>query len=66
FCREKYSNGGKQIHEILIFLLKVNPSHNEALFIGILKCFASWISIKAFDETLLLSSPFLLCILKNT
>ncbi|CAF1464465.1 unnamed protein product [Adineta steineri] len=63
FCREKYSNGGKQIHEILIFLLKVNPSHNEALFIGILKCFASWISIKAFDETLLLSSPFLHSIL---
>ncbi|CAF2322955.1 unnamed protein product [Rotaria sp. Silwood2] len=37
YCREKYSNCGKQIHEILIFLLQVNPSHNELLFIDILK-----------------------------
>jgi transportin-3 len=63
YCREKYSNCGKQIHEILIFLLQVNPSQQELLFIGILKCFASWISIQAFDEQLLLSSPLLTSIL---
>jgi transportin-3 len=40
YCREKYSNCGKQIHEILIFLLQVSSSPNETLFIGILKCFA--------------------------
>lgn len=33
------------------------------LFIGILKCFASWISIQAFDDQLLLSSPLLINIL---
>ncbi|CAF1318792.1 unnamed protein product [Rotaria sordida] len=69
YCREKYSNSGKQIHEILIFLLQVNPSHNELLFIGILKCFASWITIRAFDENLILTSPLLnsvLDILKST
>lgn len=42
-----------------IFLLNVNPAQNEALFIGILKCFAAWISIRAFDENLLLTSPLL-------
>ncbi|CAF1268424.1 unnamed protein product [Rotaria sordida] len=69
YCREKYSNSGKQIHEILIFLLQVNSSHNELLFIGILKCFASWITIRAFDENLILTSPLLnsvLDILKST
>ncbi len=52
-----------------IFLLQVNSSHNEILFIGILKCFTSWISIQAFDENILLSSPLLnhvLDILVNT
>ncbi|UJR24859.1 hypothetical protein I4U23_006228 [Adineta vaga] len=69
YCREKYSNCGKQIHDILIFLLQVNSTHNETLFIGILKCFASWISIHAFNENLLLTSPLLnsiLDILKST
>lgn len=78
FCREKYSNCGKQIHEILvrslsrwliellvqIFLLQVNSTPNESLFIGILKCFASWICIESFDEQLLLSSPLLNTVLE--
>ena len=42
-----------------IFLLQVNPVHNESLFLGILKCFASWIAIRAFDDSLLLGSPLL-------
>ncbi|CAF3341773.1 unnamed protein product [Rotaria sp. Silwood1] len=69
YCREKYSNCGTQIHDILICLPQVNPSHNELLFIGILKCFASWITIRAFDENLILTSPLLnsvLDILKST
>jgi len=69
FCRQKYSNCGKQIHDILVCLLQVDPNFNEHLFIGILKCFAAWISIRAFDETLLLHSPLLntaLTILKST
>ncbi|CAF4803339.1 unnamed protein product, partial [Rotaria sp. Silwood2] len=59
YCREKYSNCGNQIHEILIFLLQVNSTHNELLFIGILKCFASWVNIRAFDENLILTSSLL-------
>ncbi|CAF3064766.1 unnamed protein product [Rotaria sp. Silwood2] len=69
YCREKYSNCGNQIHEILIFLLQVNSTHNELLFIGILKCFASWVNIRAFDENLILTSSLLnsvLDILKST
>lgn len=41
----------------------MNASHNEMLFIGVLKCFASWISIQSFDEQLLLSSSLLINIL---
>ena len=33
------------------------------MFIGILKCFASWIIIEAFDENLLLNTPLLNTIL---
>ncbi|CAF0984499.1 unnamed protein product [Adineta ricciae] len=52
-----------------IFLLQVNSTPTESLFTGILKCFASWISIRAFTENLLLTSPLLnsvLDILKST